>query len=66
MELINYIRQSYRRPNRTVLKSLGATDELIEYLLHTPHNTNFNMLGQFNNNSKAVVGTAIVGEAVVD
>ena len=32
------------RPNKQVLESLGASDELIEYLRTTPWNTNLNVL----------------------
>lgn len=44
MELKEYIKQSYLRPNKQVLKSLGASDELIEYLRTTPWNTNLNIV----------------------
>jgi len=41
MDLIKYIMQSYKTPNKAVLKGLGASDELINYLMETPYNTNF-------------------------
>jgi len=44
MELKEYIKQSYLRPNKQVLESLGASDELIEYLRTTPWNTNLNIV----------------------
>lgn len=44
MNLEEYIRQSYTRPNRQVLESLGASEELVEYLLKTPWNTNIQMI----------------------
>lgn len=44
MTLLEYIKQSYLRPNKAILQSLGASDELIEYLLKTPSNTNINMV----------------------
>lgn len=44
MELKEYIKQSYLRPNKQVLKSLGASDELIDYLKFTPWNTNWNII----------------------
>lgn len=44
MELKEYIKQSYLRPNKQVLESLGASDELIEYLRTTPWNTNLNII----------------------
>lgn len=68
MTLNEYIKQSYLRPNKAVLKSLGASDELIEYLLHTPWNTNLNIIdsiGGSESGNSAVVGTAIVGQAVI-
>ena len=69
MTLNEYIKQSYLRPNKAVLKSLGASDELIEYLLYTPWNTNMNVVaGLINNTSgdnnlvdSAIVGTATAG-----
>ena len=45
MNLNEYIRQSYKRPNRKVLEGLGASEELIEYLMETPGNTNWNVIG---------------------
>lgn len=36
MDLNEYIRQSYKRPNRKVLETLGASEDLIEYLMETP------------------------------
>ena len=41
MDLVKYIMQSYKTPNKAVLKGLGASDELINYLMETPYNTNF-------------------------
>ncbi len=41
MNLLEYIKMSYKRPNKAVLKGLGASEELIEYLTETPLNTNF-------------------------
>lgn len=40
MELSDYIRKNYKTPNIAVLKTLGASEELIEYLTNTPWNTN--------------------------
>lgn len=70
MTLLEYIKQSYLRPNKAILQSLGASDELIEYLLKTPHNTNINMvIDGFGINDggsdAAVVGTAIVGTSKI-
>ena len=47
MTLQEYIRQSYMRPNKPILKTLGASDDLIDYLMETPSNTNFAVIGQF-------------------
>ena len=44
MDLNEYIRQSYKRPNRKVLETLGASEDLIEYLMETPGNTNWNVI----------------------
>jgi len=43
MELEDYIKQSYLRPNKTILEDLGADEELIDYLTNTPNNTNINV-----------------------
>lgn len=68
MNLINYIEKNYKNPNAQILKALGADNKLIEYLLHTPWNTNLNMIdsiGGSESGGSAVVGTAIVGTSVV-
>ena len=44
MELLDYIRKNYKTPNIAVLKTLGATDELIKYLVNTPNNTNIKIV----------------------
>lgn len=44
MELLDYIRKNYKTPNVAVLKTLGATDELIKYLINTPNNTNMKIV----------------------
>ena len=44
MNLNDYIALSSERPNRAVLQGLGASKELIEYLMKTPENTNWNVL----------------------
>lgn len=68
MNLNEYIKQSYMRPNRQILESLGANEGLIEYLMETPGNTNMqvveSLVGSGSSNS-AVVGEAIVGTAVI-
>ena len=44
MNLKDYIKQSYLRPNKQVLQSLGANEKLIRYLLKTPWNTNLSII----------------------
>lgn len=44
MNLLEYIKMSMTRPNRAVLKGLGASEELIEYLMKSPQNTNINVV----------------------
>ena len=46
MNLLEYVKMSYLRPNRAVLKGLGANDKLIEYLMKTPENTNIAIVKQ--------------------
>lgn len=62
MELNEYIKKNYKTPNPAVLRSLGASEELISYLLYTEWNTNLNVIGSIGMNRRAVVGKAIVGE----
>ena len=45
MNLLEYIKMSYLRPNKAVLQGLGASNDLIEYLLETPNNMNINVIG---------------------
>ena len=54
MELKEYIKQSYLRPNKQVLESLGASDELIEYLRTTPWNTNLNIVDSLQKDDENV------------
>ena len=44
MELLEYIKKNYKTPNVAVLRTLGATDELIKYLINTPNNTNMKVV----------------------
>lgn len=46
MNLLEYIKMSYLRPNKRVLKGLGASDDLIAYLIETPGNTNIVIANQ--------------------
>lgn len=73
MTLIEYIKKSYLRPNRAILKSLGASDELIAYLFETPYNTNINVVtasfvagGGGEAGVEPIVGSAVVGKAIVE
>ena len=45
LDLNEYIKMSYERPNRKVLEGLGASEGLIKYLMETPGNTNWNVIG---------------------
>lgn len=72
MTLIEYIKKSYLRPNRAILKSLGASDELITYLFETPYNTNISVVttsfvsgGGSEAGVEPIVGSAVVGKAIV-
>lgn len=51
LDLNEYIKMSYERPNRKVLEGLGASEDLIEYLMETPGNTNWNMVNTLENSS---------------
>lgn len=44
MELLEYIKKNYKTPNVAVLRTLGASEELIEYLINTPWNTNMKIV----------------------
>ena len=46
MNLLEYIKMSYLRPNKQVLKGLGASDDLIAYLMEMPRNTNIAIANQ--------------------
>lgn len=56
LDLNEYIKQSYERPNRKILEGLGASEDLIEYLMETPGNTNWNMLESLNGNNEKYSG----------
>ena len=56
MELLQYIKsQLPQEPNVAIMKSLDASDELINYVKETPWNTNLNVLKNFNNTE--IIGT---------
>ncbi len=52
MNLKDYIKQSYLRPNKQVLQSLGADEKLIKYLLKTPWNTNLSIIDSISESSE--------------
>lgn len=51
MTIFEYLKMSYLRPNPFVLKSLGASNDLIMYLRKTPENTNMNIVKSMIENS---------------
>ena len=56
MNLFEYIKsQLPQEPNVAIMKSLDASDELINYVKETPWNTNLNVLKNFNNTE--IIGT---------
>lgn len=55
MDLLEYIKMSYLRPNRAVLQGLGASNDLIEYLLETPNNMNINVIHSLTGQSSGGV-----------
>ena len=68
MELLEYIKRNYRTPNPQVLKSLGASEELIGYLRKTPWNTNIKVVeGLISGNSddeKQGIKSIIISPAI--
>lgn len=44
LDLEGYIKQSYERPNKAILEGLGANEQLIEYLMETPGNMNWQVV----------------------
>ena len=49
MNLIDYIKsQLPSMPNVAIMKDLGASEELIEYVRKTPWNTNMGIVGEFS------------------
>ena len=59
MNLLEYIKISYLRPNKQILKGLGASDDLITYLMETPRNTNIvianQLIGSSNETDEGLV-----------
>ena len=52
-DIINYIKRNYKTPNIAILQTLGATDELIKYLINTPNNTNIKTVESLINGSES-------------
>ena len=53
MELFEYIKsQLPQMPNVQIMKDMGASDELVEYVKETTWNTNLNIMGSINGNKK--------------
>ena len=65
LDLNEYIKMSYKRPNRKVLEALGASEDLIEYLMETPGNTNWNMLNNMSNNENKTKGIILFEGSIV-
>lgn len=55
MDLNTYIKQNQLNPNPAMLSQLGASQELINYLLYTPENTNFGMFDSIGENNTAEI-----------
>lgn len=50
MELFEYIKsQLPQMPNSAIMKQMGASEELIDYVKETPWNTNLNIINIFQN-----------------
>ena len=60
MNLLEYIKMSYLRPNKRVLKGLGASDDLIAYLMETPGNTNIVIANQLIGSNETDEGLVII------
>lgn len=57
MELFEYIKsQLPQMPNVQIMKDMGASDELVEYVKESPENTNLNVIGSINGSDGGDVG----------
>ena len=78
MTINQYITKNINHLNLNVLvcllknEGIELTKEIKDYIRQTPKNTNLNVLRSFLNNSedgdvdnRAIVGTAIVGQAII-
>lgn len=59
MNLNEYIKRNYKNPNVQVLKTLGASDDLISYLIHTPWNTNLNIVDLYCGESTESINSLV-------
>lgn len=66
LDLNGYIKQSYKRPNRQVLESLGANERLIEYLMETPGNTNWQVVEAIGNSGDEEAEVWFVSDTSVE
>ena len=64
MNLLEYIKMSYLRPNKQVLKGLGASDDLIAYLMETPGNTNIVIANQFISSESETDSSVILDDII--
>ena len=63
MELFEYIKsQLPQMPNVAIMKDMGASDELVEYVKESPENTNLNILNVYYENSN--LGTLIINTTI--
>lgn len=68
MNLNEYIKTHLKLINPGIVKSLGGSEKLIEYVRYTPWNTNSEVAKAIAGNessTSAVVGEAVVGTAVI-
>lgn len=67
MNLNDYIKTHLKLINPGIVKSLGGSEKLIEYLKFTPWNTNSEVAKTIaeNKSNNAIVGEAVVGTAMI-
>ena len=67
MELFEYIKsQLPQMPNVQIMKDLGASDELVEYVKESPENTNLNVMGSITNSDGGQAEVWLVGNEYFD
>lgn len=63
MELFEYIKsQLPQMPNVAIMKDLGASDELVEYVKESPENTNLNVMGSITSSGGGDAEVWLVGD----